>query len=250
MYIYLVQNNINKKMYVGLTTNTIEQRWKLHCRHGNLLYRAIKKYGKENFTITKIAEASSLEKLGKYENILIKKLNTMSPNGYNLRDGGYSGCSPSQETRQKLREFNLGKPTGRHVDYTGKQIGELTVLSVIEGVTGINYKTWTVQCSCGKIETRTSSALRKKQFHACTECIKLYYSKLWAKDCIGQKFGKLTVLEKVKSTNKKATFLCRCDCGKEIITLGQMLRNGAKTRCSRQCSIKLKYKWNKRKINE
>lgn len=235
-------------MYVGLTTNTIEQRFKYHCQHGNLLHYTIKKYGKENFTITKVAEATSLEKLGKYENILIKKLNTMSPNGYNLKDGGYSGYSISQETREKLRMANLGKPTGRHIDYTGKQIGELTVLNVVEGVTGINYKTWNVQCSCGKIETRTTRALFRKQYHACTDCIKLHYSKLWVKDLVGQKFGKLTIIKKVDSINKKATFLCKCDCGNEVICKGVDLRSGAKSRCSRQCSIKLQYKWSKRKL--
>ena len=35
----------------------------------------------------------------------IKKLNTKSPNGYNLHDGGRGGClNPSDELRQKLSD--------------------------------------------------------------------------------------------------------------------------------------------------
>lgn len=31
MIIYLITNKINNKMYVGLTTKTLEKRWKGHC---------------------------------------------------------------------------------------------------------------------------------------------------------------------------------------------------------------------------
>ena len=55
--IYIITNNINNKKYVGKAKRKIKYRWKDHCKNAiylNLdtyLYRAIRKYGKENFTI-------------------------------------------------------------------------------------------------------------------------------------------------------------------------------------------------------
>lgn len=45
-------------------------------------------------------------------------------------------------------------------------------------------------------------------------------------DLTGQKFGHLTVIERDFSSTKNAKWKCRCDCGKEIIKIGQGLRNG------------------------
>jgi hypothetical protein len=50
-------------------------------------------------------------------------------------------------------------------------------------------------------------------------------------DITGMKFGKLTVLEKVKSTGQGARWLCICDCGNKTVTQGGALRNGSSTCC-------------------
>lgn len=51
------------------------------------------------------------------------------------------------------------------------------------------------------------------------------------KDETGKRYGKLVVLERASSKNGKATWLCRCDCGKQIITTGDELRRGQVTTC-------------------
>ena len=44
-------------------------------------------------------------------------------------------------------------------------------------------------------------------------------------DLTGQRFGKLTVIARDGSDkNNKATWLCRCDCGKETVVRGSDLR--------------------------
>ncbi|HEL1065101.1 TPA: hypothetical protein TVE75_000515 [Streptococcus equi subsp. zooepidemicus] len=50
-------------------------------------------------------------------------------------------------------------------------------------------------------------------------------------DLTGQRFGKLTVLNRAPTTEKEATWCCQCDCGKEIIARGSSLRNGASQTC-------------------
>jgi hypothetical protein len=51
-------------------------------------------------------------------------------------------------------------------------------------------------------------------------------------DLIGQKFGRLTVIKRMEDTiNKKATWLCRCDCGNSKVVIGQYLRKGPTKSC-------------------
>ncbi len=51
-------------------------------------------------------------------------------------------------------------------------------------------------------------------------------------DLTGQKFGRLTVIERAGSTKHGATkWLCKCECGKEKIVIGDELRKGNTTSC-------------------
>lgn len=59
-------------------------------------------------------------------------------------------------------------------------------------------------------------------------------------DLVGQKYGKLIVIEKANALYKSAMFRCKCDCGNEITVESQKLRNG-KTKscgCARANAIK------------
>lgn len=109
MIIYVVTNSINSKVYVGQTVQSLEKRWNTHKYKGNALYNAIKKHGFENFTITQVDSAESLEELNAKEIDWIVKLNCLAPNGYNLRMGGDGGGSPSEETRVKIGLAGKGR---------------------------------------------------------------------------------------------------------------------------------------------
>jgi hypothetical protein len=51
-------------------------------------------------------------------------------------------------------------------------------------------------------------------------------------DLIGQRFGKLTVIERSEnSCGGKTRWVCRCDCGKEKVILGDSLRKGRTSSC-------------------
>lgn len=47
----------------------------------------------------------------------------------------------------------------------------------------------------------------------------------------GMKYGRLTVLQKVASKRGKATWRCRCDCGRETTCVGFDLRSGNTRSC-------------------
>ena len=58
------------------------------------------------------------------------------------------------------------------------------------------------------------------------------------KDETGKKYGKLTVVERVQNDScGRANWLCKCDCGNEIVVYGNYLRNN-KITCCRQCMKK------------
>ena len=93
-YIYLITNNINGKMYVGQTSKTVSQRFKMHVhdsyrnneRYNSALHRAIRKYGESNFKVETLEECN-IEILGDREVYWINRLNTFK-DGYNMTLGG------------------------------------------------------------------------------------------------------------------------------------------------------------------
>ena len=48
---------------------------------------------------------------------------------------------------------------------------------------------------------------------------------------IGQKFGKLTVIQQLPSKNKRTMWLCQCECGNTTIARSLDLQNGDKISC-------------------
>lgn len=94
-YIYCITNIINNKQYVGKTINTIEERFKEHCRDSRKtrcnkrpLYNAMNKYGIENFKIEELEYIEDDKLLAEREIYWIKELNTYGHNGYNASKGG------------------------------------------------------------------------------------------------------------------------------------------------------------------
>lgn len=113
MIIYKITNNINNKVYIGLTTCSLEYRWKRHiteCRNLNNkkhLYRAMRTYGLENFSVEQIDETDDFKELGKMERYYIRSYNSTNPlYGYNLTAGGeshqYDGNSSAKLTYDEV----------------------------------------------------------------------------------------------------------------------------------------------------
>ena len=114
--IYQITNTINGKIYIGQTKTSLYKRFRSHKSNylqkrysESYLYNAFKKYGTNAFTIHKIIEDNfTQEELNKLEIEYIKKYNSLSPNGYNLTEGG-NCASKTLETRKKLSEKLKGR---------------------------------------------------------------------------------------------------------------------------------------------
>jgi group I intron endonuclease len=108
-YLYMLTSPIGKS-YIGQTVRPIEERLEEHrsgksigCR---AIYNAIQKYGWENFD--KDWYECPNEELNKHEELMVEVLGTLSPGGYNLREGGGSCGKLSEETKQKISEVQRG----------------------------------------------------------------------------------------------------------------------------------------------
>jgi group I intron endonuclease len=113
-YIYKITNIINGMMYIGQTTSSLEKRWKEHlkpssnCRY---LKSALKKYGIDNFNFKLICICFDSD-LDNVEIEYIEMLNTLVPNGYNLRQGGNKG-KHSEGTKKKISDALIGRSKPR-----------------------------------------------------------------------------------------------------------------------------------------
>lgn len=112
-YLYKITNNTNGMAYIG-QTNDFKTRMAHHKKPNNNTYisRAIRKYGKENFSFQVLAIFEN-DMIDEMEQKAIVSFNTLSPNGYNLEGGGESKKILSEKTRQALRDSHLGKPSPR-----------------------------------------------------------------------------------------------------------------------------------------
>ena len=117
--VYCIINNINNKKYIGITQQTIEERFQQHIKESNndsdrCLCRAIRKYGKENFSIELLDDsAQNVEELKQLEQKYIEIYDTHAwlGYGYNMTFGGDGswGRECSKETREKISKSNKGK---------------------------------------------------------------------------------------------------------------------------------------------
>ena len=92
-YIYKITNKINDKVYIGKTLDTVEKRWKEHCRDSQKkniknrpLYSAMNKYGLNNFIIEEIEQCNE-EALNEREQYWIEYFGSFKY-GYNATLGG------------------------------------------------------------------------------------------------------------------------------------------------------------------
>ena len=90
-FIYKITNDVNQKVYIGMTERSIEERFKEHCYdykrrsfEKRPLYAAMKKYGTEHFHVELIEETNNPEEREIY---WIEALKTFKL-GYNATKGG------------------------------------------------------------------------------------------------------------------------------------------------------------------
>ena len=114
-YAYLITNNVNNKVYIGITINPRE-RWLRHqsntrCESfkrgkGTYLYNSMRKHGIENFTFEVVKEFTNKSDCCTYEENTIAFFRENAISNYNLHNGGTLGYAMSP-THPRWEQWKL-----------------------------------------------------------------------------------------------------------------------------------------------
>ena len=149
----------------------------------------------------------------------------------NLKKGTTKSCGCYNIEQAKKRLFK---------DLTGQKFGRLTAIKPIENHTNSNGKSmmtkWLCRCDCGNECNVQSGNLLSGHTLSCGCYNKEQASKRSLINLVGQRFGRLTVLERVEneitsSGNSVVMWRCLCDCGEEIIVRSSALLHGYTKSC-------------------
>jgi hypothetical protein len=115
----------------------------------------------------------------------------------------------------------------------GDKFNYWTVLSISDFVSKKGEKYYNCVCECGTIRDVRGSNLNKGTSKSCGCFVKETMSKLKRIDITGQKFGKLTPIDRIQHNNSNHFnhWLCKCDCGNEVVASTGSLRRGKHLSC-------------------
>ncbi len=108
---------------------------------------------------------------------------------------------------------------------TGKLFGRWKVIKYS------NNNKWLCQCECGMIKVVNGQSLKNGKSKSCGCLQKEVASEKHCSNLIGKQFGRLKVIGKLPSRNKKSYWLCQCECGREHMASGNSLIQGLVKSC-------------------
>lgn len=124
------------------------------------------------------------------------------------------------------------------IDLTGQRFGRLVVLEEEKPRTTKRIK-WICQCECGNIKAIGANELRSGKTLSCGCLRNDRIKEAIGNKLEGQKFGRLTVIKQVDSILEpsgtlRTAWLCKCDCGNEVIVKTINLKSGDTKSCGCQ----------------
>lgn len=132
--IYVIENTVNNKKYVGQTDERFIRRYWHHKwllsnnkHHNKKLQNSWNKHGKENFKFYVVHELGEEDSLNELEIMFIKRFNSIE-NGYNIQTGGQNeklNTYISEETRKRVGQINRERMIGtKHSEETKEKMSK------------------------------------------------------------------------------------------------------------------------------
>lgn len=119
----------------------------------------------------------------------------------------------------------------RSESLVGKKYGRLTVVER-HGTDKYRRAIWRCQCDCGEVCYISTSQLNSGSNKSCGCLLKGNLHACKTNNLTGQRFGSLTVVEPSgKTMRREVKWLCKCDCGNEVVVRGSSLRTKHTTTC-------------------
>ena len=136
-YWHCAQTNMG---YVGQTIDTLSGRWKGHVRSafhprsktGHWEFpKAIRENGKDSFVGRILCECQTPEELSSMEDHWMHELNTLWPNGYNMRDGTNFICEQTRRLISERTKLGMSKADPSWKDRQREAMNDLGVRKII-----------------------------------------------------------------------------------------------------------------------
>jgi len=120
---------------------------------------------------------------------------------------------------------------GAFIDLTGNRYGRWMVLERT-GNDKRGRARWLCRCDCGNEKIVAGASLRSGASRSCGCLQKERASRAGFVDLTGHRYGRLTVVKRMASNKHgQTTWLCKCNCGNEVIVLSNNLRSGNTKSC-------------------
>lgn len=144
-----------------------------------------------------------------------------TPTGGDLRSGNTTSCGCGNKTAG-LRNA---------IDITNQTYWHLTAISRAEN-NSRGRTQWHSRCECGSMLIVPTTSLRTGNIKSCG-CRGRGFDSLRLKNLMGKAFEMLTVIGygELLISSRDLTWLCRCECGKELYVRGKNLRKGNTRSC-------------------
>jgi group I intron endonuclease len=238
-FIYQITNTTNNKLYIGQTNNS-DLRWSQHKSNakynkgGQVVTRAMVKYGVDAFKFDVIATCKSQEDVNQTEAQLIKQYDTRNPfKGYNVDVGGFVSPRPAEiglrisDSLKKHYETHDSKRKGTTVsEDVKKKMSESAM-----GKAGTNEgKTFDNEWRLAIAKSRTgveSKAHRRFSDEVEKEICRLYVEEEMSGYALGKKFdcsGSVIrdILKRNNIVSRKSNYTGHSN-GKNIFTIEKEL---------------------------
>jgi len=142
LYIYKTTNTINGKIYIGKSEKDVDEN-REYLGSGVILKKAVKKYGKDNFTKEILYVSDSIDKINEAEIAYISYFKEMfQENCYNIAEGGTGGNSLKFYSEDQLNNFKNKMSAilkGENNPFYGKQHTKETKQRISETKQGSCY---------------------------------------------------------------------------------------------------------------
>lgn len=120
--VYKHTNKVNNKVYIGITKNTLKERWRGGYWNNPHFFNSIRQYGKENFVSEILEDGLTKSQAEEKERYYIRLYDSTNPDkGYNIEKGGNHHGKHSDETKAKISKALKGKKfTKEHLEHLKK----------------------------------------------------------------------------------------------------------------------------------
>lgn len=119
------------------------------------------------------------------------------------------------------------------IDMTGQRYGRLVAIKQAPKPDHIKSRVafWLFKCDCGNEVVLNGSNVRSGNTTSCGCLHSEITAQLHEQDLTGERFGQLTVIERIPRKGQKTLYKCLCDCGNESLVDGVNLKRGLTKSC-------------------